>query len=95
VRYAVVRNFSRDSVSARRFISPASRSANMPAYVVKVRVRGIEPVTRHFRLDEVIYGLGFLPWRPGIPPEDEDIGAVYSQWEYAGNHPLNPEGSRC
>jgi hypothetical protein len=63
----------------------------MPTYVVKVRLRGIEPVTRHFGLDEVVYGLGFFPWRPGVPPEDEDIGAVYSQWEYAGNHPLNPE----
>jgi len=63
----------------------------MPTYVVTVHLREIVPVARSSTLDEVMVGFGFFPWRPGVPPEDEDAGVGFSRWEYAGNHALDAE----
>jgi hypothetical protein len=63
----------------------------MQAYAVNVGRKGITPIRRHSRLDELIESLGFLPWRPGAPPEDQDEDNGLSQWEYAGNHSLGAD----
>jgi hypothetical protein len=61
----------------------------MPTYVVNVHLKGITPIPRHSRLDELMEILGFFPWRPGVSPEDQDEDNRLSQWEYAGNHSLD------
>jgi hypothetical protein len=63
----------------------------MQTYAVNVDLKGITPIPRHPRLDELMENLGFLPWRPGVPPEDQDEDNRFSQWEYAGNHPLGAD----
>jgi hypothetical protein len=63
----------------------------MPTYAIKVDLKGITPLPRHSRLDELMESLVFLPWRPGVPPEDQDEGSHFSQWEYAGNHSLSAD----
>lgn len=60
----------------------------MQTYAINVDLKGITPIPRHSRLDELMESLGFLPWRPGVPPEDQDEDTRFSQWEYAGNHSL-------
>jgi len=57
----------------------------MPTYSVNVDLKGIAPVPRHFCLDELMESLGSLPWRPGVPPEDQAEGNCFSHWECAGN----------
>jgi hypothetical protein len=40
-----------------------SREAAMPTYVVNVHLKGIIPLPRHSRLDELMESLGFFPRR--------------------------------
>jgi hypothetical protein len=51
----------------------------MPTYAINVDLKGITPIPRDSRLDESMESLGFLPWRPGVPPEDRDEGNRFSQ----------------
>jgi hypothetical protein len=41
----------------------------MPTYVVNIHLKGITPISRHPALDALMGSLGFLPFRPGVPPE--------------------------
>jgi hypothetical protein len=61
----------------------------MQTYVVNLDLKRITPIPRHSRLDELMESLGFVPWRPGVPPEDHDKDNRFVQWEYAGNHFLS------
>jgi hypothetical protein len=63
----------------------------MQTYAVNVDLKGIFPIPRDPRLDKLMESLGFLPWRPGVPPEDQDEDKHFSQWEYAGNHSLGAD----
>jgi hypothetical protein len=63
----------------------------MPTYVVTIHLKAIAPIARHPALDDLMGSLGFLPFRPGIPPEDSDEDKSFSQWEYAGNSPLEAD----
>ncbi len=60
----------------------------MPTYVVSIHIKGVAPVARHSALDDLMDSLGFFPFRPGVPPEGQDEDKTFSQWEYAGNSPL-------
>jgi hypothetical protein len=63
----------------------------MPTYVANIHLKGIAPVCRYLRLDELMESLGFCPWRPSVPVKDPDEENGFSQWEYAANHPLDAE----
>jgi hypothetical protein len=63
----------------------------MQTYAVNVDLKGITPIPRDSCLDELMESLGFFPWRPGVPPEDQDEDNRFSDWEYAGNHPLGAD----
>lgn len=63
----------------------------MRTYVVTIHIKGIHPVARHPALDDLMGSFGFLPFRPGIPPEAPDEDKTFSQWEYAGNSPLEAD----
>jgi hypothetical protein len=63
----------------------------MPTYVINVDLKGITRIPRHSRLDELMESLGCFPWRPGVPPEDQDEHSHFSQWEYAANHSLRAD----
>jgi hypothetical protein len=66
----------------------------MLTYVVNIYLRGIVPQARNPALDEIMSGIGFLPWRPGVPAEAADVDKGFVQWEYAGNHSLGAEELR-
>ncbi len=63
----------------------------MPTFVVNVHLRGITPIPRHSRLDQLMDSLGFFPLRPGLSAKDRDEDKRFSQWEYAGNHSLGAD----
>jgi hypothetical protein len=63
----------------------------MPTYVVNIHLKGIAPIARHAALDDLMGSLGFLPFRPGVPPEGPDEYSSFSQWEYAANSPLEAD----
>ena len=63
----------------------------MPTYVVNIHLKGIAPIARHPALDDLMDSLGFLPLRPGVPPEGPDEDSSFSQWEYAANSPLEAD----
>jgi len=63
----------------------------MPTYVVNIHIKGIAPIARHPALDDVMGSLGFLPFRPGVLPEDPDEDKIFSRWEYAANSRLGTD----
>ena len=63
----------------------------MPTYVVNIHLKGIVPIPRHPTLDDLMGSSGFLPFRPGVPPEGPDEDNTFSQWEYAANSPLGAD----
>ena len=63
----------------------------MPTYVVNIHIKGIAPIARHPALDDLMGSLGFLPFRPGVPPEGPDEDKTFSQWLYAANSPLEAD----
>jgi hypothetical protein len=66
----------------------------MPTYVVDVQLLGCAHVARCFALDRIMESSGFFPFRPGVPPEECDIGVRFSRWEYAGNQRLTTPALR-